>query len=216
MRFSNVLPSEKIVDAIIQVHDLESINEEFFKLNTQIAHLELNFSELVSDMSCILKYLVNVTDLSIEGFSPSYTVAVDFTSILGKSNIKNLTLINCVINGHSLSNLQLDRLSICNCNVSAAGKYNLDDFVSKLNLIELHDLSDDANTLRNTHHVTHTDDIGYLSFVKSSRLKKLTIQFANHSHKFMYPGMLELITITNTNNANVIIKCNVNTEVILT
>jgi hypothetical protein len=213
MRFSNVLPSEKIVDAIIQVHDLESINEEFFKLNKQITHLELNFSELITDMSCILKYLVNVTDLSIEGFSPSYTVAVDFTS--ASSAIKNLTLINCVINGHSLSNLQLDRLSICNCNVSAAEKYNLDDFVSKLNLIELHDLSDDANTLRNIHHVTHTDDIGYLSFVKSNRLKKLTIQFANHSHKFMYPGMLELITITNTNNANVIIKCNVDTVVML-
>lgn len=203
----HTLPNEKIISDTVIGKDLEICDEWFFKKNPQIRCAQLEFSELIDNVSKLIPYLSSIEELLLEGFSSTYTISVDLT---GLKSVKTLTLINCIVDGDSLLKLQsLEVLNICNCNVSEKDK-SINDFIYKLPLIELHDLSDDPRYVSDD---IITDNINP-KYINYHRLKKLTIQYSMHNKLFKYPPIKSL-TIVNTDGCNVILCVDTSTEVIL-
>lgn len=196
----HILPDEKITDDYVIGRDLESLSIGFFSKNPQLRRVQLDFSELIDNIDDIIPYLNSVDELILEGFSPTYTINVTLTKL---KSLRALTLINCVFDGKSLSSLnKLEKLIICNCKVSEKNR-SINDFISRLPLIELHDLSDDPQL----------DNIDP-KYINYSKMKKITIQSIMHDKTFTYPP-IDSITIINNGDHNVAIQCSKYTEVIL-
>jgi hypothetical protein len=203
MYYTYDIPDEKIESTIIYGKDLEIIDPGFFKRNPQVDTAYLDFNETVDDISSIIPALSNVSELSLEGFSPIYYINVN---MCGLKFVRALTLINCAID-KSLNELHsLESLSICNCR-------SKDLRLDKLELLELHDLSDDPRDLSRDGISIVVVNPRYINYTK---LRALTIQYTSHVPTYQYSKKLQLIKIINSYGANVIISCSQYTEVIIT